>query len=233
MQQGCPKNRRGRKRLSKEQYTLRLGARFGKEFIILLRKLEGDPFLKGSHIANRFGLTREYIRQICNKIFGKGFLKNRNKWLEKKKKRVVEEIKAQLTVSKIEGNPKNSAIVVACKKIEAMGLKPTLVFLRNKPRIVLEDAKVLTVYSTKYPRKLNRHSHRLYCAFQIKHRPPETDYIITAYSENGNSTFYVFPREFFQTKKWLLIPYPEDDKYSQYKEAWHLISHLPVRLKAV
>ncbi len=233
MRQEYPKDKRGRKKLSKEQYALRLGVRFGRNFISSLKRLENDPFLTGSHIAYRFGITREYIRQICDRLFQKGFLKNRHKRLREKKKKVTEDIKTQIRVSKIERNPRNSAIIAAFRKLKAMGFKPALGFFYNKPRIVLEDTRVITVYSTKHPRKLNQHSQRLYYAYQIKRRPPETDYVITSYFQNGSYTFYIFPKDLFRTKQWILIPYPEDGSYRQYKEAWHVISRLPARRKAV
>jgi len=201
---------------TQEMYVKRLKKRFGEPFLVELEALKCDPFLAGSDVARKFGLTRERIRQLCNRLYGEGFLKTRKKYLSEKKKIL-------LLIHKWRNNGSLRLKVYAnfLEKLECLGLEPRIYGRRNQRLLWLANGKLVMFRASLC--QANFFGHR-YFVIHLRRRNSQIDSMVVAVLHNNDWIFYVFPKRIFFNRSYLCIdPENQSSIYNQYKGRWELL----------
>ena len=207
---------------------------FGEEFLDDLHALETRPFFTLTDFGNKYGLSRERIRQIYFKLSRKNFRAVRGK----KSRKIREETKSLGCVN----DPRYKFAEYKCGKNNVRkGAKAEKLFydecinrgflvsiLCDRGIDIKVNGYLIDVKSCYKSRLLpGAKTKRMYFAFSEKQRD-EADFLVCYSHELG--CFYIIPKkEFLSGGLSLSIPIKEDgyhnckNRYKQYKEAWHLL----------
>ncbi len=200
-----------------ERYIKRLEERFGEMFLTELEALKHDPFLAGSDVARKFGLTRERIRQLCNRLYGEGFLSIRKKYLKEKKKMLL-----LIRHWRRNGSLRLKAYAELLEKLEYFGLEPRI-YGQRKQRLILLSNKKLLMFRVSLT-QANFFGHRYFVIHLKKKINPKIDFMVVAVLYNNDWIFYIFPKDLFMRRSYICIdPSNQNSTYNQYKGRWELL----------
>ena len=170
-----------------------------------------------SGVAKHFGFSREYARQVYEKIYGCPYSVAYKEKLKKKKEK--------RTLSK-----KGRTEVIECLKtvkqrLRAMRLDPDVSFTEHSSTLKANGFR-LSVKSCASPYTIGK---KRYFRFSCNPGgiPTECDFFICRCAYNECMIHYVIPRAAMPKCSVSLFPDagPCDSKYAKFKEAWHLLKH--------
>ena len=179
-----------------------------------LKKIIENPDNTLVDVARHFGFSREYARQVYEKIYGYPYTEAfKNKLLARKGK-----------VRANRKKPKRFELLIKIKeKMESLGLtlhlrirKHSYSILTNGYKLLLRHALTTVTIGKKQ-----------YFHITTGAGPADIDFIICLCRNNGESIHYVIPRHVMPKYGVYLSPEarPTESKYARFKEAWHLLNH--------
>jgi len=201
-----------------EKFVYRLKKRHGQEFLMAIKDLRYNPFLSGSAIAEKFGLSRERVRQICDIIYGKGFLSYRKRELYSKKQLFL--LCQKWKESK---DLKKQVYVLVIERLQKMGLEPVLY---GKVRLRLLKIKNNKLIKFKILTKVTRlNGHAYYVVHVNAPSVKKSDILIVALYIQEKFHFFIFPRKIFAEKSYLCIDAktPQKSIYKKYLNKWDIL----------
>ena len=198
-------------------FSKRFERTYGLGSIERFKKLIEYPKSTLSNVGRHFGFSREYARQVYQKIYGYPYT---DTWRRKRLK-----MKTISTYRTTRIKSKNQdAIIKVQEKIEAMGLTSHIVNKENKYVIHANGFEIVLKRSSK-PVLMNN---RQYFRFnRIEYANMDCDFFICLCKNKQNDTYYIIPHNVMPRRSVSLFPQAgiNESKYAQYKEAWHLLKH--------
>ena len=169
-------------------------------------------------VGRQFGFTREYARQIYQKIYGFPYTETfKKKILHRRSK--ADSLKFSSSRYRYVKKVKD--------KITTMGLDPTIV-VESKSYVLMTNNN-LRVAVVLRNSKLRQIRNKKYFPLNIVSKQvQDCDFFILYHFNNGDSACYVIPNE-IMPKKGSMIQVSSDDsdsKYARFKDAWHLLASI-------
>lgn len=188
----------------------------GKGAVEVFKKIIEDPETTLADAARHFGFSRENARQVYRKIYGFPYTETR------RKKRLV---RAERRVAlKRNQSKKMKALRELKRKIESAGLSCEISD-KNRQLMMLENGFKLALKTSFSPVFFGR---REYFKFNMeKAFKSRIDFFIFNCRDSSDETYYTIPSHSMPARKTVsLTPQaaPDQSKYAQFKEAWHLIA---------
>ena len=193
-------------------FSKRFEHRYGSGAIDTFKAMIEDPENSLSDVGRHFGFSREYARQVYEKVYGFPYTETfKRKTLERKHR-----------IRKTTRKPKIVYLREIREKLHSLGLSSKIVRERNLYRIrsqgyiidIRISAKPLTAGHKQYFR----------IAYQ-RGTISNCDFFICVCENKEERIYYIIPREDMPETGICLIPQaePHESKYTKFKEAWHLL----------
>ena len=197
-------------------FSRRFERTYGEGAVEAFKKMIENPDSSLTDVGRHFGFSREYARQVYKKIYGRSYAEAyKRKRLRKKKKRLVEGRRK----SKQIGN-----LIKVSEKLKSMGLVSDIM---NKGRsyMILTNGYKVALRATFKPVMINKKEY-----FRINNaRRTNTDFdFFTCLCRNRKEDIhFIIPSNVMPRSTVSLLPQatPDQSKYAQFKEAWHLLVH--------
>ena len=207
-----------------EKFVHGLQKRHGEGLLMAIKDLRHDPFLSGSAIAGKFGLTRERVRQICDVIYGKGFLSYRKRELYSKKQLFL--LCQKWKESK---DLKNQAYALVIERLQKMGLEPVLHGKVKLRLLQIKNNKLIKFKISTKVTRLNRHTY-----YVVRVSAPSVKkahiLIVVLYIQE-KFYFFIFPRKIFAQKSYLCIDATNPQSiYKPYLNKWTILFDSNVKI---
>ena len=193
------------------QFEQTYGAGAVKKF----KKIIENPKNSLAGAARHFGFSREYARQVYEKIYGYPYTEAFQSKIELRKRKMLANRKKSKRLE---------LLIKVKRKMESMGLTPHL-RTREHPYEILTNGYKLLLKCASTPLMIGKKQY-----FRITNTTgasPDFDFIICVCRNNGESIHYIIPRHAMPKYRVYLLPEakPGKSKYTRFKEAWHLIAH--------
>lgn len=189
---------------------------YGAGAIETFKALINRPETSLTDVGRHFGFTREYARHVYRKIYGRpyGGVYEKKRLLKHKKRLAEKRKKAK----------RGGALMKIEEKMKALGLLYTITNKGNSYTILTNGYKLgFRISST--PTFINK---KAYFRINNATRPNEhKDFFICLCRKGAEDTHFIIPSAAMPKALVSLMPEatPEQSKYAQYKEAWHLLAH--------
>ena len=189
---------------------------YGFGAVETFKALTERPNTSLTDVGGHFGFTREYARHVYKKIYGRPYTEAyRRKRLLKKKKRLAE---------RRDNSKRAGALMKVAEKMKSLGLPYSITYKGNSYTIFTNGYKVgFRMSST--PTLINQ---REYFRLNNTKRPNgPLDFLICICRKGTKDTHFIIPSTAMPKALVSLMPEstPEQSKYAQFKEAWHLLDH--------
>ena len=186
---------------------------YGAGAVERLKKIIENPDNTLVDVGKHFGFSREYARQVYEKVYGYPYTEAfQNKVQLRKRKRLANRKKSK----------RLDLLIKIKEKIEPFGLtlhlrirKHSYEILTNGYRLLLRHALTIVTIGKKQ-----------YFHITTGDSPADIDFIICLCRNNKESIHYVIPRHIMPKCGVYLSPElgPGESKYTRFKEAWHLLN---------
>ncbi|MBW1706884.1 MAG: AraC family transcriptional regulator [Deltaproteobacteria bacterium] len=198
------------------KFTRRFERVYGPGSVDKFKKLVGDRDNSLSDVARQFGFSREYARQVYKKIYGRPYTE-----VYKKKRKAKEK---RRNAERIKNSKRVGALVKVSQKIKSMGIIADIINEQHKYMILTNRHKLIVKTSVK-PTKIGSREY-----YRINYTGPKNmdcDFLVCLCGERKDETHFVIPWDVLPKCTVSLLPQagPDESKYSQFKEAWHLLKH--------
>jgi hypothetical protein len=199
-------------------FVRRFETTYGANAIWKFKRIIDNPEYCLSDVSRYFGFSREYARQVYEKIYGYPYtLALHKRRLEKQHEDILVKIK-QYRDSKI-----TKYLEELRDKLLLLGIIPRISRERGIIRIFLNGHKIAFRYSEKPAKTGNK----MY--FRISYREgfcSDCDFVICLCKDMNECVYYVIPNSSMPKTgiAFSVDPALTGSKYSQFIEAWHLIS---------
>jgi len=220
----------GRRRMSKQEKIDGIVSRYGIKILDDFETLRTLPYSTLSGMAEKYGITRERIRQLFKIVYGRPYTQS----LRKKRAFAKEESAMSCThnprhkVSEyVIGSLVHTGAIYEKKFLEQCESKGFCVRPILKRVVDLRvNGHLVDVKYCSTPVRTTKSSNNLYYRYHVlKHQVELCDFF--ACYHQGEEYFYIIPNVFFTTKKcdtMIYIPEKHPHRYSEYKNAWHLLA---------
>ncbi len=189
---------------------------YGVGSVEKFKKLIERPETSLTDVGGHFGFTREYARHVYNKIYGRPYTEAyRRKRLLKQNKRLAE---------KRSKSKRAGALMKVGEKMKSLGLSYNITFKGNSYTIFTNGYKLgFRISST--PTLINKREY-----FRMNNTMGASgpiDFIICVCRKGAKDTHFIIPSDTMPKALIALQPRarPDQSKYAQFKEAWHLLAH--------
>lgn len=191
-------------------FSNRFEHRYGTGAIDTFKAMIEDPENSLSDVGRHFGFSREYARQVYEKIYGFPYTETF------KRKTLVRKHRIRKTTRK----PKIVYLREIREKLISFGISSQIVREGNLYRIVSHGYKIDIRISAKPLTAGNKQYFRI--AYQ-RGTISNCDFFICICENQEERTHYIIPREDMPETGICLIPQaePHESKYAKFKEAWH------------
>ena len=186
---------------------------YGADAVEKLKKIIENPGNTLVDVGKHFGFSREYARQVYEKIYGYPYTEAFQNKLQLRKRKMLANRK----------KPKRLDLLITIKeKIEPLGLtihlrirKHSYEILTNGYKLLLRRALTTVTIGKKQ-----------YFHITTGSIPDDIDFTICLCRNNGQSIHYIIPRHAMPKCGVYLSPEsgPGESKYTRFKEAWHLLN---------
>jgi hypothetical protein len=203
-------------------FTRRFERTYGNGAVDTFKTIIEDPDNSLTDLANHFGFTRQNARQVYQKVYRRPYTEAfRTKMLARKRKRLEARMKST----------RGGALIKITEKIRCLGLMPR-VTNKGPAFTILANGHKLALRCTSKPLFIGSKRY-----FRISHGVGSNgpyDFFICVCRNNGNSLHYVIPKGAMPKSGVHLLPEagPDESKYAQFREAWHLLTHEDQRRRA-
>ena len=195
---------------------------YGTNAVERLKKIIENPGNTLVDVGKHFGFSREYARQVYEKIYGYPYTEAFQNKLQLRKRKMLANRK----------KPKRLDLLITIKeKIEPLGLtihlrirKHSYEILTNGYKLLLRHALTTVTIGKKQ-----------YFHITTGSSPADIDFIICLCRNNGENIHYIIPRHAMPKCGVYLSPElgQSESKYTRFKEAWHLLNRKKNRIKEV
>ncbi|RZB30042.1 MAG: hypothetical protein SRB1_02322 [Desulfobacteraceae bacterium Eth-SRB1] len=177
-------------------------------------KIIENPHKTLVDVAGHFGFSREYARQVYEKLYGCPYTGAFQNKLQLRKRKMLAERKKS----------KHLDLLITLKeKMESLGLNLHLRIRKHSYAILTNGYKLLVRHAL----TTVTIGKKQYFHITTGAGPTDIDFIICLCRNNGESFHYVIPRHVMPKYGVYLLPGagPGESKYARFKEAWHLLNH--------
>ncbi len=191
-------------------FSNRFEHRYGTGSIRVFETMVEDPEKSLSDVGRHFGFSREYARQVYEKIYGYPYTETFKRKSLDKRCRKKESAK----------KPKIAYLREVRAKMRSLGIASKIINERNRYRITSGDYTVDVRISAKPSTSGNKqYFHIAY----PKGTTLNSDFFICLCEDKEERIHYIIPREDMPDTGLCLIPQakPHESKYTMFKEAWH------------
>ena len=199
-------------------FARRFESTYGSNAIQKFKSMMDDSEYCLSDVSRYFGFSREYARQVYEKIYGYPYtLALKKRRLEKQHEGILVKIK-QYRDSKI-----TKYLEELRDKLLLLGIIPRISRERGVIRIYLNGYKIAFRYSERPAKTWNKKY------FRISYREgfgSDCDFVICLCKYMNEGTYYVIPNSSMPKTgiAFSVDPMLTGSKYSKFIEAWHLIN---------
>ena len=197
-------------------FSRRFESVYGKGSVALFKEIIENPESSLADVARHFGFSREYARQVYRKIYGCSYtVAHKSKLLAKKGKRLSDKRRNS-------GQLEN--LMKVRKKMKSLGLDAT-VMIKGRSYIILNNGYKLALRATSKPVKIGKKQY-----FKINNEKCTNgyfDFFICLCRNQKEDIHYVIPSNVMPRSSVSLLTQtsPNQSKYAQFEEAWHLLGH--------
>ena len=189
---------------------------YGLGAIETFKELVERPETSLADVGGHFGFTREYARHVYNKIYNRPYSEAyRRKRRLKKKKRLSE---------RRDKSKRAGALMKVGEKMKSLGLPYSITYKGNSYTIFTNGYKVGFRMSCT-PTLINQREY--FRISNTKQANEPIDFMICICRKGTKDTHFIIPSMALPKALVSLMPEstPEQSKYAQFKEAWHLLDH--------
>jgi hypothetical protein len=167
-----------------------------------------------SDVGRAFRFSREYARQVYEKIYGHPYaIIHRKKLDARKKKQLIERNR---------NSQQTKAVNRFIKRLKSMGIMCNI-SAETPKHVVLENGYKLILKFSLRSTKLGKKQY-----FRINYaKSPhvDCDFFVCLCGDSNGGTHYIIPRDTMPKSTLSLSPQsgPGESKYSRFREAWHLL----------
>ena len=189
---------------------------YGLGAVETFKELVERPNTSLTDVGGHFGFTREYARHVYKKIYARPYTEAyRRKRLLRQKKRLEE---------KRNKSKRAGALMKVGERMKSLGL-PHSINTNGNSYIISTNGYKLGFRISSTPTLINK---REYFRINNTIRASEPiDYIVCVCRKGTKDTHFIIPSDTMPKALIALQPdaAPEQSKYAQFKEAWHLLDH--------
>jgi len=198
-----------------DAFKRRFESTYGEGAVEEFKKMVQHPNNSLSDVGRYFGFSREYARQVYQKIYGVAYTKaHRKKRLIRRKKRLTD----HRAKSKRMAN-----LLKVSEKMKSVGLDANIEN-RGRSFIILNNGYRLDLRVTSTPVRIGRQN---YFRFNIAKRVDiNFDFFICLCRNRGEDVHFIIPFDFLPRSSISLLPHSRSDqsKYARFREGWSLLS---------
>ncbi|KPK14554.1 MAG: hypothetical protein AMK69_28380 [Nitrospira bacterium SG8_3] len=187
---------------------------YGAGAVEKFKNLIEDPGMSLADVGKHFDFTREYARQVYQKLYGSPYTETyKRKQALKRKDRLSSVNRA----SRLNGKCKEVR-----KKIESMGLLPDGE-KKEGLSMTLNNGYKLAIRATSTPVPIGKKQY--YRINNSKCTVRDFDFFICLCKSDNEDIHFIIPSEIMPRAILTLLPHagPDQSKYAQFKEAWNLL----------
>jgi methylphosphotriester-DNA--protein-cysteine methyltransferase len=197
-------------------FSRRFERTYGIGAVEIFKKIIEGADTSLTDVGRHFGFTREYARHVYKKIYGRPYSEAyRRKRLLRQKKRLAEKRRKSKRVG---------ALMNVREKMESLGLDCNINNEGNS-YIILSNGYILGLRISSKPTVIGRKQY--YRINNVTRANEHTDFFICICRKRSGDIHFVIPSNAMPKALVSLLPEatPDQSKYAQFKEAWHLLEH--------
>lgn len=197
-------------------FLRRFECTYGTGAVETFKKLIERPDTSLTDVGGHFGFSREYARHVYKKIYGRPYTEAyKRKRLLKQKKRVAEKRKT---------SKRAGALIKVEEKMKSLGLPYHVTYNGNSYTIFTNGYKVGFRISSTTTLINKREYFRINNAARSNE---QDDFLVCLCRKRAKDVYFIIPSTAMPKALVSLMPEstPEQSKYAQFKEAWHLLDH--------
>ena len=191
-------------------FFARFERKYGPNAISKFREKVAKENKSLTDVGNHFGFSREYARQVYQRIYNCSYRENHGKR------------KAQMS-KKCKEQKKRINLVKVQNKMKSMGFKPRIEKVGRSSKLLVNGYRL----SFKLSRTSRIMGKAPYFSFNNKKcfHKEECDFFVCLLKRESVETHFIIPQEAMPKCSLALSPRADHgrSKYSQFKEAWHLL----------
>lgn len=189
---------------------------YGEGAVKKFKELIENPDHSLTDVARYFEFSREYARQVYQKIYGSPYTEaHKRKRLTKKKQRLA---------SRRKKSKQMATLLQITDKMRSMGFNPN-VSNTGPLYMILENGYKLALRTTSTPIMIGKKKY--YRITNAKAASVDFDFFICLCKNEMEDTHFIIPSYAMPRSVVSLLPNasPAQSKYAEFREAWHLLAH--------
>lgn len=189
---------------------------YGEGAVETFKKMILDPERSLSDVGSHFGFSREYARHVYKNIFGhpytEAYKKKRARRQEKRRRERMRKFRRVGALMRVE------------QKMKSMGLSYR-VQSRGNSYAILTNGYRLAFRVSANPTLIGKRAY--YRINNSSLANEEFDFFVCLCRKKSRDTHFIIPSSVMPKALISLLPEatPEQSKYAQFREAWHLLAH--------
>lgn len=225
------------------EYAARIGARFGEKFLADLHSLWTNHNIRLNDVGKKYGITREYVRQLFNKIYGVPYTKLKGKKdladqrarEEKARREYQKRINLEWRADNLkgfQGSHAEAQLMVHDICVE-LGYEVEVVLSEKKgakPKLVVNGHRVIVAWASKPHMAGKGHFKWPYWRFgSAKSRWENFDFAILCANKDPDILYFIVPKSAIPVGAMVFIRQGKSkyhaarNRYYPYLGAWHLL----------
>jgi hypothetical protein len=190
--------------------------KYGPGSVDTFKELVDRSYSSLTDVGGHFGFTREYARHVYKKIYGRPYTVAYRRKRRLKQKKCLEERR--------NNSKRAGALEKVGAKMKSLGL-PYNISYRGDSYTISTNGYKLGFRISSTPTLINKREY-----FRINntmHAEEQIDFIICVCRRGAKDTHFIIPSTAMPKALVSLMPEatPQQSKYAQYREAWHLLAH--------
>lgn len=197
-------------------FSKRFERSYGEGAVATFKEMIENPDCCLTDVGRHFGFSREYARQVYRKIYGCSYAAaSKRKRLLKQKEKVADKRKTSEGVE---------SLTKIAEKMKSLGLVCNIAN-RGRSHIILTNGYKLAFRTTSRPVMIRK---KQYLRINnLRWTDTDADFLICLCRTQKEDVHFIIPSNVVPRSTLSLLPHatPDQSKYAQFKEAWHLIIH--------
>lgn len=197
-----------------DAFTRRFDLIYGQGALERFKRLVEDTDNSLSDVARSFSFSREYARQVYEKIYGHPYTTiHRKKVAARRKRQFLEKT----------GKSKQARILnQMIQRLRSKGISCRVPDQGSRRVILANGYKLILRFSS---RSITLGRKQYFKINYTKTPHADCDFFVCICDSGAESDYYIIPRTFMPKCTLSLSPQAEagESKYAQFKEAWHLL----------
>lgn len=197
-------------------FSKRFERSYGQGALATFKKMIENPECCLTDVGRHFGFSREYARQVYKEIYGCSYAAAyKRKRLLKQKRKIADKRKMSEGVE---------SLMKIAKKMKSLGLVYNIA-KKGRSHIILTNGYKLAFRTTSRPVMIRK---KQYLRINnLKRTDKDADFLICLCRTDRENIHFIIPSSVVPRSTLSLLPHatPDQSKYAQFKEAWHLLIH--------